>query len=328
MISTTSNQIGSRLKVMAALQSYGPVILLVLFAAIVAAVNPRFLSVPNLVNISQQIVPVGIVSLGAMLVIISGGIDLSAGFGVALSIICTGIVFGITKNIVLAMVASIIVGITLGFFNSIFITRIGIQPFIVTLASMSVAQGLTQLLSTGKIVFFNHPFLAFLSRGRLLFIPISTLFLIFLYVIAYLVLNYTKLGAYTYALGDNEEGARLAGIPINRYKTVLYIISGVCMGMAAVIIISRVALVASNLAGTSLLLDTIASVILGGTSASGGSGTVQGTFVGVILVGMISNALNLLNVPPVFQDVFKGVVIILALYYQVATKPMRRARRG
>ncbi len=313
---------------MAALQSYGPVILLVLFAAIVAAVNPRFLSVPNLVNISQQIVPVGIVSLGAMLVIISGGIDLSAGFGVALSIICTGIVFGITKNIVLAMVASIIVGITLGFFNSIFITRIGIQPFIVTLASMSVAQGLTQLLSTGKIVFFNHPFLAFLSRGRLLFIPISTLFLIFLYVIAYLVLNYTKLGAYTYALGDNEEGARLAGIPINRYKTVLYIISGVCMGMAAVIIISRVALVASNLAGTSLLLDTIASVILGGTSASGGSGTVQGTFVGVILVGMISNALNLLNVPPVFQDVFKGVVIILALYYQVATKPMRRARRG
>ncbi len=313
---------------MAALQSYGPVILLVLFAAIVAAVNPRFLSVPNLVNISQQIVPVGIVSLGAMLVIISGGIDLSAGFGVALSIICTGIVFGITKNIVLAMVASIIVGITLGFFNSIFITRIGIQPFIVTLASMSVAQGLTQLLSTGKIVFFNLPFLAFLSRGRLLFIPISTLFLIFLYVIAYLVLNYTKLGAYTYALGDNEEGARLAGIPSNRYKTVLYIISGVCMGMAAVIIISRVALVASNLAGTSLLVDTIASVILGGTSASGGSGTVQGTFVGVILVGMISNALNLLNVPPVFQDVFKGVVIILALYYQVAPKPMRRARRG
>ncbi len=147
--------------------------------------------------------------------------------------------------------------------------------------------------------------------------------LLALYAIGYLMLNYTKLGAYTFALGDNEEGARLAGIPINRYKTILYIMSGVCMGMAAIIIISRIALVASNLAGVSLLLDAVASVILGGTSINGGSGTVEGTLIGVVLVGMISNALNLLNVPPVFQDVFKGGVIILALYYQVLTKPAR-----
>ncbi len=315
-------------RVLRVFQSYGPVILLLVFAAIVAAVNPRFLSVTNLVNISMQIVPVGIVSLGLMFVIISGGIDLSAGFGVALCIVCTGIVFGLTKNIVLSIIASIAVGVVLGNVNALFITRVGIQPFIVTLAMMSVAQGLTQILATGQIVFFNHPFLSFLGRARFAYLPVSAIFLILLYVIGYLVLNFTRLGAYTYALGDNEEGARLAGIAILRYKTILYILSGVCMGLAAIVIISRVALVAANLAGISLLLDAVASVILGGTNVNGGSGTVQGTFIGVVLVGMISNALNLLNVPPVFQDVFKGSVIILALYYQVLTKPARALRQA
>jgi ribose transport system permease protein len=268
---------------------------------------------------------VGIVALGLMFIIISGGIDLSAGFGVALSIVCTGMVFGFTKNIVLAIIASIVVGMILGTLNAVIITRIGLQPFIVTLATMSIAQGLTQILSTGQIVFFSHPVLAYLGRGRILHAPTSTVILLVLYAIGYLILNYTKLGAYTFALGDNEEGARLAGIPINRYKTILYIMSGVCMGMAAIIIISRIALVAANLAGVSLLLDAVASVILGGTSINGGSGTVEGTLIGVVLVGMISNALNLLNVPPVFQDVFKGGVIILALYYQVLTRPARTA---
>ncbi len=313
---------------LALFQSYGPVILLVLFAGIVAAVNPRFLSFPNLINISMQIVPVGIVSLGAMFVIISGGIDLSAGFGTALAIVCTGIVFRLTGNIVVAILAALAVGVALGNLNTFFITRLKIQPFIVTLATMSVAQGLTQILAAGLIVFFSHPFLSFLGRARFLYIPVSACFLVVLYVIGYLILNYTKLGAYTYALGDNEEGARLAGIPVNRYKAILYSLSGICMGLAAVVIISRVALVAANLAGISLLLDSVASVILGGTNVNGGSGTIQGTFIGVILVGMISNALNLLNIPPVFQDVFKGAVIILALYYQVLTKPARASRRG
>ncbi len=328
MISNRTMGMRRGVDALALFQSYGPVILLVLFAGIVAAVNPRFLSAPNLINISMQIVPVGIISLGAMFVIISGGIDLSAGFGTALAIVCTGIVFRITGNIVLAILAAIVVGIVLGNFNAFFITHLRIQPFVVTLASMSVAQGLTQILATGMIVFFSHPFLSFLGRARFLYIPVSAYFLVLLYIIGYLILNYTKLGAYTYALGDNEEGARLAGIPVNRYKRILYSLSGICMGMAAIVIISRVALVAANLAGISLLLDSIASVILGGTNANGGAGTIQGTFVGVILVGMISNALNLLNVPPVFQDVFKGVVIILALYYQVLTKPTRTVRRG
>ena len=328
MVNTQRLKESRKAKALRVFQAYGPVILLVIFAVVVAALNPRFLSITNLINISMQIVPVGIVSLGLMFVIISGGIDLSAGFGTALCIVCTGIVFGVTKNIVLSIIASIAVGIVLGNVNAIFVTRVGIQPFIVTLAMMSVAQGLTQILATGQIVFFSHPFLSFLGRSRLLSVPVSFIFLVLLYVIGYLILNYTKLGAYTYALGDNEEGARLAGIPILRYKTILYILSGVCMGMAAIIIISRVALVAANLAGISLLLDAVASVILGGTNVNGGSGTIQGTFIGVILVGMISNALNLLNVPPVFQDVFKGSVIILALYYQVLLKPARSLRRA
>lgn len=314
-------------EVLAMVQPYGPVILVVLFAAVVAMISPRFLSVPNLINLCQQIVPVGITSIGMMFVIISGGIDLSAGFGVSLSIVCTGIAFGLTNNIVVAVAASVAVGMLLGGFNSLFITGFGIQPFIVTLASLSIAQGLAQLLATGQIVFFSHPFFSWLSRGRILYIPVSFLILIILYGIAYLILNYSKLGAYTYAFGDNEEGAHLAGISVNRYKTILYVLSGICMGLAAIMIISRIALVAANLAGISLLLDTVASVILGGTSISGGSGTVEGTFVGVILVGMISNALNLLNVPPVFQDVFKGAVIIAALYYQVLTKQVRASRR-
>ena len=306
------------------LQRYAPVLLLIIFSTVVGIISPTFLSMNNFVNISQQIVPVGIISLGMMFVIITGGIDFVAGWGVAIAAVTTGVVFSLTENIFLSVGIAILIGLIIGITNGLIITRLKLQPFIVTLAVMSIVQGLTYVLSSGRYIFVRHEVYDFIGRGNLFGLPNSFIILVLVYVLGYILQNRTKLGTYTYAIGDNEEGARLAGIDIKKYKVLVYIISGLCMAIASIVIISRISLVTPTVGGIRILLDSVAAVIIGGTSITGGKGTVQGTFIGVILIGLISNALNLLNVPPVYQDVFKGGVIILALFFDVIANKARK----
>jgi ribose transport system permease protein len=297
-------------------ERYGPLIFLVVFSLVVGLLNPRFLSIDNFKNLSQQIVPMGIVALGLTFIIIAGDIDLSAGWGVSLIATVVGVLFGIYNNVLIALIPALLCGLMLGLINGLLVTKLGIPPFVTTLATMSIAQGLTYAVSTGRYIFVQHPFFVALGRGTILGVPINFLLLIVVYAIGYMILNNTKLGVYTYAIGGNEEGARMAGINIGKWKMILYIMSGICMTLAAIITIARISLVTPNIGGSSLLLDSVAAVILGGTSMSGGKGTLQGTFIGVVLMGAIGNTLNLLNVPAVYQDVFKGLVIILALYLE------------
>ncbi len=311
-----------------ALERYGPLIFLIGFSIFAGLLNPRFLSITNLVNLSQQIVPMGIVSLGLTFVIITGGTDLSAGWGVSLIGIVTGVLYGVYDNVMIAVMAALLCGLAIGATNGFLVTKVGIPPFVVTLATMSIAEGLTYAVSAGKYIFVQHPFFTALGRGMILGIPINFLILIATYCLGYVILNKTKLGVYTYSIGGNEEGARLAGINIEKWKMVIYIMSGVCMTLAAIITMARISLVTPNIGGPSLLLDSIAAVIIGGTSISGGKGTVHGTFIGVVLMGAIGNTLNLLNVPAVFQDVFKGLVIILALHMEKGIILIKATRKS
>ncbi|AYO29206.1 ABC transporter permease [Biomaibacter acetigenes] len=297
-------------------RNYGPLILLVLFVVATSLINPKFMSFSNLRNVLFQVSTVGVVALGAMFVILTAGIDFTAGVGVAFAGVCAGVVFGITRSAAVLILTAVGIGLLIGAINGLIITRLRIQPFIATLAMMSVIQGLIYVVSEGKIVFLTSPVVDFIGKGNMAGIPTPFVIFLVMSAISYVILNRTKIGIYAYAMGGNEEGARLAGVDLKRYKLYIYMLAGLMTGISAVIMICRISMVAPNIGGN-ILLDAIASTIIGGTSISGGKGTVGGTLVGVLLIGMISNALNIINVPAVWQDVVKGLIIIVALYFDV-----------
>ncbi len=297
---------------------YGNIILLIIVAVVMYFLNPRFLSLGNIVNLSRQIVPTGFLAMGAMFVIISGGIDLSAGFGVSLTAVLMGVVYLSTGNLWVALLVALGVGFLMGLANGLIITRLGLYPFITTLATMSIFQGLTYVFSFGRLAWVRHPFMQFLGGGTILGIPSAFLLIVVFYLLCHVLLNWTRLGTYCIAIGGSESSAVLAGINVRRSKLMLYVLSGICTGLSAIILISRLQMTAPTIGGSSIMMDGIAATILGGTSLMGGKGSVGGTFVGVIIIILIGNILNLLNIDPNFRDVFKGALIIAILFFDRA----------
>lgn len=288
--------------------------ILLALVVLVGIINPLFIRWDNLNGILQQIAPMGIVALGAMFVIITGGIDLSAGSGISFAGVLAGVMyFKTSENLFVLIIVSIIAGAALGALNGLIITKFKLQPFIVTLATMAIAQGLTLLVSEGKIAFLNHPGTLVIGSGQL-FGVISVPFLIFICMclITWVLLNHTRMGIYTFALGGNEEAARFSGIGINKYRFFVYFYAGICTGVGALITICRIGQIAPGMAGT-ILLDAIAATVIGGTSVQGGRGTVFGTMLGVLIIGVVYNSLTFLNIPVVGQEAIKGIVILIAL---------------
>lgn len=294
------------------LKNYGDVLLLVLIATIMVILNPRFLSLRNILNLSKQVVATGILALGEMFVIMSGGIDLSVGYGVSLIAVVMGTVYLSTNSILLAIIVSLITGVLMGALNGVIITKLKMVPFITTMATMLLFQGLAYILFR-KIGWVRHPFTIFLSDGKIFGIPSLFIFLAIIYFIGYLFLNRFKLGIYTIAIGNNEEGAIFAGINVDKYKFYLYVLSGIMTSICSIVLISRLQITTPIIGGISIMLDAIAATIIGGTSLAGGKGSVRGTFIGVIIITLIGNILNLLNIEPNYKDVFKGLVIITVL---------------
>lgn len=243
-------------------------------------------------------------------VIISGGIDLSVGSVLAI----VGVVFALAKtNLALALIGSMVLGTAIGFTNGFIITKFNIQPFIVTLSSMTIFRGITYIITNGSPVSGLPKSFQFIGGGMIFdLIPVPVVILIVVYVIAHVVLNKTKLGRYIYAIGDNEEATKNSGIDVRMYKTIAYIVSGVAATISAIILTSRLNSAQPN-AGLSYELDAVAAVAIGGTSLAGGSGTVTGTFLGVLILGVISNGLNLLNISAFYQQVIKGLIILAAV---------------
>lgn len=289
------------------------IIIMIMFAVVANIMNPKFLSSGNIINILYQYSVVGVMSVGMMMIIIIGGIDLSMGYSVAFGAIVCGTVFTNTGNVWFSIIAAILSCTLIGFINGVIITQMRIAPFIATLATMSLTQGALNMIGSGLRLMLNHEVFRVIGKSKIFGISTETVIMVIIMLIGAVVLNKTRFGAYIYAIGSDEDNARLAGIHVSKYKIITYTAGGFCVGLASVLLGSKLTLVMQSSAGSAQLMDCIAAVVIGGTSMSGGSGKISGTFLGVILLGMIGNMLTLLKIPTVAQDFFKGLVIILAL---------------
>ncbi|HWQ80199.1 MAG TPA: ABC transporter permease, partial [Anaerovoracaceae bacterium] len=302
------------------LKEVAPLIILMCMLLVLNTLNKDFMSLKTLFNMMQQVSAVGIVAMGAMVVIISGGIDFTAGYGLAMIGMAAGTVYAadiLGGNVFVIVLTCLIAGAIVGALNGVLVGKLHIVPFIATLAVMSLLQGMSMLIGGGNMVMVREPSILWFGQGKIFGnIPISFIIYVLLCFAAYLVLQKTKMGVYIYALGGNEDSVRYVGINVVKYKILLYVMAGVYTGIAALITISKLGLAAPSIYG-STLLDAIAAAVIGGTSLAGGRGKVMGTFVGTIIIVLITTALTYLNIRPEMQDVFKGAVILTALCFDV-----------
>ena len=277
--------------------------------------SPVFLSVDNLFNIGTQTAVVAVIAIGMTLVIITAGIDLSVGSVAALSGVI-GVILMVNAGLppILGIAGGVLVGAACGLVNGFLVSFAGLNPFIATLGMLTVARGLV-FITTGAVAVFGAPeSFRLLGQGRIGPIPIPILVIVAVAVLGYIVLSRTKLGRYAYAMGSNLEAARLSGIPIRRYLTSVYVISGALAGLGGMIAASRVNSGQPNY-GVGLELDVIAAAVIGGASLFGGQGTILGTLIGAFLIALIRNGAVLLNVDIFYQSVIIGVVIWIAVFW-------------
>lgn len=283
---------------------------------IFSVVSEEFLSLTNISNIIRQVSINGILAVGMTFVILTGGIDLSVGSVMALTgTIMAGMMINVGLPPLAAVLVGIILGAVIGYINGAFTAYARIPAIIVTLAMMEIARG-AALLYTGGYPLSGLPAsYSFIGQGYLFgVIPMPAVIMIIVFVVAYIILNHLPLGRYIYAIGGNEEAVRLSGIKVKRIKASVYLISGITAGIAGAIMSSRLSS-GQPMAGEGYELDAIAAVVLGGTSIAGGRGHIFGTLLGALLLGVLSNGLNLLGVSPYVQRVLKGAIIIGAIYY-------------
>ena len=279
---------------------------------VMSFLSDRFLTLPNLLNIFRQVSIMGIMAVGMTMVILSQGIDLSVGSLLALSgAVTAGFMAGDT-NMVLAILVGLAVGTGLGLFNGFMISKANLPDFIVTLAMMSIARGLTLVYTGGRPISGFDPTFRTIGGGRVGMIPVPVIIFLVIILIGYFILNKTTFGRYIYAVGGNKEAARLAGINTDAIKLKVYAISGFLAAVSGIILTSRLNS-AQPTAGVAYELDVIAMVVLGGTSLTGGKGSVGGTLIGALIIGVLNNSLNLLGVASFYQEVAKGLVILVAV---------------
>jgi len=295
------------------LKNYGIILAFIIICAALAILSPVFLTRNNILNVIRQTSIYGIMAVGMTFVILTGGIDLSVGSVLALSgAICAGLLKG-GSSMFVAIVAAIGVGVACGLVNGLFITKARIPPFVVTLGMTNIARGLTLIYTKGYPVSGFSPAFREIGGGYVAGIPIPIIIFLSIVLIAYVVLSQTKLGRYTYAIGGNEETVKLSGVNSSNYKTLVYVISGLTCAISALILTARLNS-AEPIAGTGYETDVIAAVCIGGASMSGGRGSVWGSLLGALLIGVLNNGMNLLGVSPYFQQVVKGLIIICAVW--------------
>lgn len=286
---------------------------------ILAFLSPVFLSVANISNVILQASINATLACGMTFVIISGGIDLSVGSVLAMSGVVLGSVLKTDASLVVGLLSALLIGALCGLINGLFITLGNLPPFISTLGMMSIARGAALFYTGGRSISGFSMNMMTLGNGAFLGVPILIIIMAVTYLIAFFILRYTQLGRYTYAIGGNEEATRLSGISIRWYKTIVYIISGLTSGIAAIMLTARLNS-AQPIAGMSYELDAIAATVIGGTSLSGGEGKIYGTIIGALIISVLRNGLNLLNVSSFIQQIVIGAVIIAAVLVDKAKK--------
>lgn len=294
------------------LRRFGILIAFVLLMVVLTFLSDSFLTVSNLLNIARQVSINAVIAAGMTFVILTGGIDLSVGSVLAFS---GAIIAGLLSSgqpLLIGIGGGLLLGGLLGLVNGLVITRGGVQPFIATLGMLTIARGGTLVYTEGRPVTGLPDTFVWLGAGEVARIPVPVIIMALVFGGAYVILTQTVLGRYIYAIGGNEEAARLSGVNITLYKTLAYVISGALSALSGVILTARLNS-AQPTAGLGFELDAIAAVVLGGTTLAGGEGSIGGTLLGAFIIGVLNNGLNLLNVSSFYQQVVKGAVILLAV---------------
>lgn len=295
------------------LLDYGILVLFVLLVIVLSITTPSFMSKANVINVLLQSSIMSVIAIGMTFVIITAGIDVSVGSILAISS-ATGV--GLIKLAGapwwVGMSAMILIGVLIGTINGVSVAYLKMPPFLVTLSMMAIGRGLTLVLSGGKSWYNLPDQFGFVNSARVFGLPILIILVIVLYVLATVILNTTVFGRKLYAVGGNSEAARISGINVALITTAAYMISGLTTGVASLLQTARLNSFWAEM-GTGFELRAIAAVVIGGTSLVGGVGSLWGTLVGVLLLGVINNALNLLGVPSNWQDVARGGIIFIAV---------------
>ncbi|MGA0133068.1 MAG: ABC transporter permease [Opitutales bacterium] len=305
------------------LHRFGILLVLLAVGLGLSLATESFLTVSNLTNVARQVSINGILAVGVTFVLLTGGVDLSLGSVVALSgVVCATFAHPAADGhpLFLPIAAGLLTGAACGLLNGGLVTKGKVAPFIVTLGMMTVARGLALIVSGGRPVADMSERLTALA-GDVGGVPIPLLFFVTVAVAAWIFLRRFRLGRHVYAVGGNEQAARAAGISVARVKLFVYVLCGLMAGLAGVVLAARITTGQPN-AGVAYELDAIAAVVIGGTSLSGGIGSVAGTVLGVILIGVINNGLDLMSVSSYYQQVVKGVIIVGAVWLD------RRQARG
>lgn len=292
----------------------GPLLGLFLIVIVITILNPSFMTTDNILNILRQVSISALIAFGMTFVILTGGIDLSVGSTLALTgaVAATMLASGIDP--VLTILAALLLGAILGAVNGVIIAKGKVAPFIATLATMTIYRGLTLVYTDGRPVsdLGNEITFQMLGKGYFFGIPVPVCTMILAFIALYVIMHKTTFGRRVYAVGGNEAASKLSGINVDRVKIAVYSLTGMLAALSALILTSRLNS-AQPTAGTSYELDAIAAVVLGGTSLTGGKGWIFGTLVGALIIGVLNNGLNLIGVSSFFQQVVKGIVILIAV---------------
>jgi ribose transport system permease protein len=304
--------------------TWAPLAALIVLVIISAFASPYFLSPRNLLNITRQISYTGIIGLGMTLIIIAGGIDLSVGSLVALAggiaILALNALGGGLPAVIAAILVAMLIGMLGGALNGTVVTVGRVAPFIVTLGTMSIFRSLTLYFANGGEFRSQSDLFPEFGTGLFLEVPIPTWVFLALAISFHILLTYTPYGRHVCAVGANDVVARYSAIRVNVVKFITYVLTGFTVGVSAVLLASRLNAVSSTNAGVYYELDAIAAVVIGGTSMSGGMGTIWGTVIGAAVLGIINNMLNMAGISPYLQGLVKGLIIIAAVLVQYKRK--------
>ena len=303
---------------------YGIFLIFAVMVVAASIMSPAFLSSINLINIVRQMSVVGLIALGVTGVIVSAGIDLSSGSVVGLTAVvaaslaqdpeyATPFYPGVHVPLIIAVLAACAVGALVGLINGSLVAKTRIPPFIATLGTFTAIRGLALLYTGGRPISDLQDSYNFIGQGAVLGVPVPIIILVIMAVVTHILYAHTKFGKYIYAIGGNEQAARVSGIDAEKYKMLIYVYASFLAGLAGVVVSSRIGSGQPGL-GVGYELDAIAAAVIGGTSLSaGGIGTVAGTIVGALIIGVLNNILDLMNVSAYWQQIIKGCIIVGAV---------------
>lgn len=314
-------QTGGLWKKLFAQREFGVFCALVIMVLLVTIFSDSgtFMTGSNITNILRSVSTNGIIAIGMTFVILTGGIDLSVGSILALAGAFAAITFNKTGSSELAFLVCIATGIGIGLFNGILIARFNVPPFIQTLVTMTAARGITYIVTNGTPVGKVGDFISFFGRGTILGVPMPILLMFVAFAIGWFALTQTTIGRYIYAIGGSEECSKLSGVNVRFYKALAYVVGGLTASISSIILIARLNSAQPSM-GTSFEMDAIAAVVIGGTSLAGGTGSIIGTFIGTLILGVLMNGMNMLGVDSFAQYVVKGAVILFAVLLETRKK--------